>query len=52
MKAYLVAVVPEEDEVPLVVESDDASTLELGVVGEERCEHSADGLAESSVEII
>ena len=47
-----VAVLSEEDEVSLVVDGDDASTVEVWTVREERADESADGVSESGVEVV
>ena len=43
---------PEKDEVTLVVQSSDLTTLELGNMGEERSKHSSNGMAKTSVEVV
>lgn len=50
--SYLVAMVPKEYEVPLIVECDHSTSLELRIMRKEGGKHTSHGLAESSVEII
>ena len=44
--------VPEEDEVALVVERDGAPPLEGGVLAEERGKHAADAAAQPRAEVV
>ena len=47
-----VAVVTEEDEVALVVECDDATTLEVGHLVQQTAEHAAHAVAQARVEVV
>ena len=47
-----VSMMPEEDEVALVVEGRDATALELGHLREERLEDTAHRVAETRVEVV
>ena len=47
-----VAVVTEEDEVALVVEGDDATTLEVGNLVQQTAEHAAHAVAQARVEVV
>lgn len=47
LKSHLVSMVPEEDEVALVVKRYDTTTFELRVMREERREHPAYSLSKS-----
>lgn len=49
---YLISMMTEEYEIPLVVERDHASALELGVVWEERGERTTHCLPKAGVKII
>lgn len=48
----LIAMIPEEDEVTLVMEGDNLPSVEVGVLGEECYEHTTDALTCHCVEVV
>ena len=42
----------EEDEISLVVKSDNSACCELGSLGEESCQHAADPMSKHGVEVV